>query len=159
MKTTVGSLGGSVFARSVVMTLFLGCTAFASIQAQNVVPEEVLATFDALFPEAEEVTWHNDGEEYMAFFFQDEHTLEATIHEKGDWIQTLTYLDIEELPEAALEFILREFGRLDEYYTITKVEKSEVLLFRASFELKGQDVYLEFDENGKLLKKEVSTVG
>ena len=159
MKTTVGSQVGFVFAKMATVAFLLGFTAFTSVYAQTEVPEAVQATFDEMFPDAEEVFWMSEGDEYVANFYHDEHSLEASILTSGEWVQTTTYLELEELPKEALGFINKEFGTLEEYYTITKVQTPELMFFTADFEVKGKSVYLKFDNTGKLLKKEVIPIG
>lgn len=159
MKTTVGSHMGFVFAKLATVAFLIGFTAFNAVQAQTEVPSLVQAVFDSIFPEAEDVFWMEEGDEYLANFYHDEHSVETTILATGTWMQTTTYLELEELPQEALSLIKKEFGELEDYYTIAKVQQPKLLFFTAEFEVKGKSVFLKFDQAGKLTKKEVISIG
>lgn len=125
-----------------------------TLSAQSDVPEAVQNTFDELFPEATDVSWEQDGEEYLGTFETTDNIVEVTILEDGTWRQTTTNIDAEELPTAAIDYIKKEFV-VETYYSVSKVETPAQIRYFANFETETQTVSLRFDEDGGLLEKEI----
>lgn len=126
-----------------------------SAQEDMVIPEVVQATFNKLFPNATDVNWDHDGEEYLAGFENADFSfVEVTIYENGVWQQTVTSIGAEDLPTAAQTYITDEF-KVETYYGISKVETAKERVYVANFETTTQSVSLRFDTDGNLLGKEV----
>ncbi len=124
------------------------------LSAQSGIPKAVQNTFDKLFPEATDVNWEQDGEEYLGTFETVDNIIEITILEDGTWQQTTTIMDAEGLPTVAINFIKKEFV-VETYYSVSKVETPTQIRFFANFETETQTVSLQFDEDGRLLEKEI----
>lgn len=123
--------------------------------AQEVeVPEEVLATFEEIFPTATNVNWEENDVLYIATFTIDDYSIKATFEENGDWVETNTEIEFKDLPAAAQEYIKAEFV-VEQYYSITKLEVPEEVRYFAYFETDTEGVNLTFDEDGNLVHKEI----
>lgn len=134
--------------------------AFVSIQgirlaAQNEeVPTTVQTTFNNMYPDAIDAYWEHDGEEYLVTFTMDENSVDATFQEDGTWQQSITSIEFEDLPTAAITLLNKDFEDVN-YYNISKIEVPAQVQFATNFETDTQFVNLLFDAEGKLVDKQV----
>lgn len=143
------------FFGSCLIVLCISLQGITLAAQENAIPETVQTTFDKLFPNATEVDWEQDGEEYLAGFENADFSfVEVTIFEDGTWQQTVTSLSAEELPTAAQTYIEEEFT-VETYYNISKIETAKETLYLVNFETTTQSVSLRFDTDGNLIEKEV----
>lgn len=118
------------------------------------VPTAIQATFNTMYPEVTDVYWEQDGEEYLASFAKDDYAVDATFLEDGTWQQSITSLEVEDLPENAQVLLKKDFT-VESYYNTTKVETPTSVEYSVNFETEKQYVNLIFDTNGKLIDKQV----
>ena len=135
----------------VLIILITNLTVFAQ---EVVIPAVVQATFENKYPNAIDVNWDQDGEEFLAGFEEGDYYLEVTISEDGTWVQTFAGIFLEDLPTAAQQLIKQKYV-VEEYNGISKVTTPQQIRFYVNFETTKQAVSLSFDEHGKLVETEV----
>ena len=118
------------------------------------VPTAVQATFNTMYPAATDIFWEQDGEEYLATFTQDEYSVDATFFEDGTWQQSITGLEVEDLPTAAIALLKKDF-KIESYYNVSKIEVPDNVQYSVNFETDTQYVNLIFDTTGQLVDKQV----
>lgn len=82
----------------ILLALF---THFLTGQEEEIVPESVVSAFGEMFPQAEYILWTNLGHEgYQVEFSQEGLNRIARFDVEGDWVETKTFVDEMDLPEA-----------------------------------------------------------
>ncbi len=122
------------------------------------VPNAVMNTFEAKFPNVSRAEWENKQGYYVADFWQEGMETHVWIDQKAEW--KMTELDfgvnLQLLPEAVRSaFQTGQYGswRVDD---IDKYERTDRTFYLIEVETKGQqDRDLFFGEDGTLLKDEV----
>ncbi len=126
-----------------------------SIQAQDdEIPQAVLATFGDMFPNAEEMDWFADEDEYAVSFAEDSYNLEANFKSNGDWIQTSKTIELDDLPTAATKMIVAEYGKPEYFINLVQIQRPGKMYYYVSFETIKKTVTLTFDANGKMTERE-----
>lgn len=118
------------------------------------VPTAVQATFNTMYPNAIDAYWEQDGEEYLATFTADEYSIDATFLEDGTWQQSITSLEFEDLPTAAITLLNKDFKAVS-YYNTSKIEVPDNIQYSVNFETDTQYVTIIFDAAGQLVDKQV----
>lgn len=153
MKTNLYGLILALFA-VVVLT---GCDKDDDIRVSDV-PQAVMNTFEAKFPNVTSVEWEKKSGYYVADFWQEGIETHVWIDTKADW--KMTELDFGTnlglLPDAVKNaFLNGQYAnwRVDD---IDKYERPDKIFYLIEIETKGQqDRDLFFAEDGSLLKDEV----
>lgn len=153
MKTNLYGLIWALFA-VVVLT---GCDKDDDIRVSDV-PQAVMNTFEAKFPNVTSVEWEKKSGYYVADFWQEGIETHVWIDTKADW--KMTELDFGTnlglLPDAVKNaFLNGQYAnwRVDD---IDKYERPDKIFYLIEIETKGQqDRDLFFAEDGSLLKDEV----
>lgn len=122
------------------------------------VPNVVVDSFEAKFPNASRTEWENKNGYIIADFWQDGMETKVWYNTSGDWL--MTEYDFEEnlsaLPQAiqnAFQASAYATWRID---NIDKYERPNDLFYLIEVETKGQaDRNLYYAEDGSLLKDEV----
>mgnify|MGYP001559809761 CR=1 FL=1 len=133
-----------------IALFFLGSTVFAQ-------SNEVQATFNKMFPSAENVKWsQEDATEWEAEFNINNQKFSANFSVDGTWLETERELATTEVPTAINTTIAKEFSD----YQVKEAEVSETkngTVFQ--FELSKEKTVLDvtFSRDGKVVKKEVNT--
>jgi hypothetical protein len=126
-----------------------------SVAAENV-PAGVLGTFKSMFSIAEKVKWEIDYENYSADFMVGKSAYSATFDKDGKWMSTETFIKPSDLPKAAKDALLKEFGELSAY-KMENAEKVEMPDKPVQYELdveKGEILFeMVLSETGEILKK------
>lgn len=131
-----------------IALFFLGATAFAQ-------SNEVQATFNKMFPSAENVKWsQEDATEWEAEFNINNQKFSANFSVNGTWLETERELATTEVPTAINTTIAKEFAD----YQVKEAELSETkngTVFQ--FELSKDKTVLDvtFSRDGTVVKKEV----
>ena len=135
-----------------VFVLFLLPTVAVHAQSDDV-PKSVLTTFNNKYPNAEEVDWYTDEDDYTVSFVEDSYNVEATFKANGEWRQTVTNIDEMDLPKAAGSYIAGQFGKPDYFINITRMQTPGQLQYFVSFETATKTVSLIFNEDGSLAER------
>ena len=147
MKKNILSIG--------VLILIL-LTQFSLLIAQETaVPEAIKTALLKKYPNASDVYWEMEYEEYIASFENaDFDLIIVTFNDQGNWLQTDISLSLEKLPIPAQSAIQEEF-KVENFYNINKIETPTKVFYTTSFETATQMVTLSFDEKGKVTEKDV----
>lgn len=131
---------------------------FQNINAIDIEESEVdsmvLEVFRELYPDATDANWAQDANEYIVAFIENDYSIKATFEEDGEWLQSVTEIDFEDLPTEAQALINSKYAP-EQFEHIIKVEIPEEVAYNVTFEAKKQTFILTFDEKGKLADKEI----
>lgn len=136
-------------------------TEYLNIDAEDIMESEVdsmvLVVFEELYPTATDANWAQDANEYIVSFMENDYSLKATFEEGGDWMQTVTDIEFEDLPIDAQTHITKKY-KVEQYNHIVKVEIPEEVSYFVTFETEKAIVVLTFGEAGKLEEKEIEAI-
>lgn len=140
----------------IVVAGLLGGAVHAQKLKDSEVPTAVKQAFAKNFPSAKEVKWSKeDGTEFEAEFKSGATEKSANFDQSGKWVVTETEIKKSDLPQAVQAAVTKEFAgyKMDE---IEKVEKPDnVVLYEMELEKNKVTYEVQFDANGKVIKKEV----
>lgn len=140
----------------IVVAGLLGATVHAQKLKNSEVPTAVKQAFAKNFPSAKEVKWSKeDATEFEAEFKSGATEKSANFDQSGKWVVTETEIKKSDLPQAVQAAVAKEFAgyKMDE---IEKVEKPDnVVLYEMELEKNKVTYEVQFDANGKVIKKEV----
>jgi len=134
-------------------SLFHGLTPVTS-PINHELPISIKATFEQLFPLAKAVEWEEDEMEYYLYFENGKHNVEAFISKTGQWIQTNTFIEYEELPVRARTFIEEHYKEDIPYFDgVLQLDTPEASYYVVTFESEGAGINLLFTDTGNLLSE------
>ncbi|MCB0805247.1 MAG: PepSY-like domain-containing protein [Bacteroidales bacterium] len=129
---------------------------FAQEESENFVPEEVQKKFSRKFPRSENVAWNKVENNYKADFFFDGRGTYAEFSPDGEWVMTITDLDVKALYPPIQNYLDENFKK-DKIILAEKAEKADrqdyyyVQLLRKDEETKEEYVAeLFFDKTGRI---------
>lgn len=125
------------------------------------VPESILSQFNADYPDAQGVTWTQDGEYYTASFSEDGSSQnQAWYGHDGRWGMTQYEIPFDRLPAAVAEaFAATEYGqagsewRVDREVDVLERRDGTETIYIIEAERGESDVDLYYAEDGVLLKE------
>ena len=114
-------------------------------------PEKIKTAFDQKYPDAEEVEWEMEHGKWEAEFEVDEKEMEALFDENGNWIETETEMEDEDLPDAVKQTLKNQFKD----YEVEEAEYLESPEYSGyEIELEGnKDIEVVIGKNGQVLKQ------
>ena len=125
---------------------------------QTLVPENVKATFEKMFPEAKSIQWSfEDSKTWEADFKMKCKKMSANFDADGKWMETETGLKTKSLPENVSNVVKSEFPgyRIEE---VCLVETTEMNAYEIGIEKKEAGIEIELEilvsADGKILKKD-----
>lgn len=122
---------------------------FAQKLKEKDVPTAVVAAFHKQFPEAKEVKWEKEKENYEASFDLKKVDNSVVFDESGKFIESEIEIKMSELPKGVVEYVQKTYSqKVKEAAKITAANGT--VTYEA--EIKGMD--LHFDKDGKFLKEE-----
>ena len=115
-------------------------------------PEAVKKTFQTKYPGENDPDWHLDAHDnYESNFKIDGIKYRADFRPTGEWIETETSIDFDELPKVIRDIIEKDYNDSE----ITEVEKvehhSKGLFYDVEFKRKGKNKDVEFNASGEIL--------
>ena len=125
------------------------------------VPENILSQFNTDYPDAQDVTWTQDGEYYTASFSEDGSSKNQAWYERdGRWGMTQYEIPFDRLPAAVAEaFAATEYGqagsewRVDREVDVLERRDGTETIYIIEAERGESDVDLYYAEDGVLLKE------
>jgi|GEM_PF-1290640 len=112
-------------------------------------PKTIEEKFKSTFPNASNVTWHQDGSDYLAYFKTGKVTIKVILNASGDLVSYLRYYTEEELPFYIYSKILKKYPGLT-ILGITEFYSNNNLSYWISL-TDTKDIWnSEFDANGNL---------
>lgn len=121
-------------------------------KANSQVPEEVQSNFEAKYPGENDPDWETDSNgNYEAHFKMKGVKYRADFSPTGQWIETETNIDKDDLPEAIKKVIKNKYGDED----ITEVElvtsATKGTFYDVEFKKKGKNKDVMFRGNGTII--------
>ncbi|GAB4251002.1 MAG: hypothetical protein Kow0079_04650 [Vicingaceae bacterium] len=119
----------------------------------NGIPENVLKTFNQNYPEAKNVEWEMEGNNYEAVYTENNLEKSIVYNKEGVIILTETQINITDLSENIKNYI-------NENYPASEIEKAEKedsnegVFYEVEIINDNDEVELVFDSNGNFLKVE-----
>jgi hypothetical protein len=133
-------------------TLFFGIFGMGIILTscvqQSTTPQVVKDAFNKQFPEAEEVKWNKEGEDFEASFEKKEKDMSAVIDTKGNVLETEVGIEITDLPQAIQDYLAKNYAGKEIKEAAKIVDAKGTLTYEA--EIEKSDVL--FDSNGHYIK-------
>lgn len=115
------------------------------------IPEAVMATFNETFPDAAEVEWSTEGEDYEAEFEVGELEYEVVFNAAGNVMEAELDIDIDELPMLAQDYIAENYPNV-EIEEMKKVSNNDGNFYEVEFKEDGLEVELIFNVNGEFVE-------
>ncbi len=118
------------------------------------VPAAVVAGFNRQFPQAREVKWEKEGEQYEAGFEQGKQELSALLDASGKLVETETEINVDQLPAAVRATLARQYKgiKIKEAAKIVAADTGAVT-YEAEIAQSGKTVDVLFDAEGREVKK------
>lgn len=121
---------------------------------QGNAPEKVKSAFNQKYPGAKEVDWDMEKEnEWEAEFEMNEKEMSATFDENGQWLETETEMEENDLPATVKETLKTQF-KAYEVEEAEYLESPEYTGYEIELEGKKGDIEVLVGKDGKILKQE-----
>jgi hypothetical protein len=122
------------------------------------IPRAALTELQQQYPEAEAVEWTQYDRQYVAGFFDlaASRAVEMTFDKRGRWIQTLTNLDLQDLPPEVTTYLREEFR--DYYATAYLLRFPDRSEYGLTVDTPTHIYTLSFDRAGQLLERTEETL-
>jgi hypothetical protein len=147
--------------RSAIVLLILASLqlfACARFSYGDQVPRAAREELQRQYPEAEAVEWTNFDRQYVAGFFDlaSGRAIEMSFDARGRWSQTLTNLDLNDLPDSVGEYLGDQFE--DYYATAYLLLYPESKEYGLTVDTPTHIYTLSFDAEGNLLARTEETL-
>ncbi len=119
------------------------------------VPDNVSTAFSNKFPGAEDVNWKKEFNKFEVEFTQKNETIIALFSKDGSWIETATYIDVEDLPAKTIKEIelYYEKGFISSIRKAVDFRKNN--FYRVTVETGEAFYFLKVDEEGDIIDTSV----
>ncbi len=138
--------------------LLLAVTFAAPVRGQeSVVPANIEAAFAKKYPKADDVSWEELDDSYIASFLNGDYYCDAYFNKAGNWLETSTIIDQADLPEAVAAVVKGKYPALDYFTSIVQSERPEGRLYYLGFERGYDYITVTVDAKGVILDEEVES--
>ncbi|EMR01034.1 PepSY-like domain-containing protein [Cesiribacter andamanensis] len=134
--------------------LFLSAFSCQDELAQKDVPEPVVAGLAATFPEASQVEWEKEGDNYEAEFMLNSLEHEALLNASGSVLKYKHELAVPDLPEAVAAAIQQHYPDR-QISDPEKLHQEDQMYYQVELENESEEIKLVFAENGQEQKEAV----
>lgn len=147
--------------KSLALCLLLaaGCTLHSNAQFRKL-PDEVTEAFRKKFPEATHVSWKDKLSSFQASFEMEDEKYIAYFASSGEWQETDTKMDYEDLPDDVQDgFEKSKYNEWEkgDIYMIAKSDDENLLTYRIAVKKNSiQKKYLFFSNDGTLLRDAIT---
>ena len=131
----------------IVVTLVLSTIAFAQKVKATKVPEIVTKSLISKYPNAKNVKWDKEENNYGASFENNKTENSVLFNSNGKIIETEVEISTAQLPKSILSYLSKNYKDQKVKEAAKIISEKGIVTYEA--EIKGKD--LLFDENGKLL--------
>ena len=131
----------------IVVTLVLSTIAFAQKVKATKVPEIVTKSLISNYPNAKNVKWDKEENNYEASFENNKTENSVLFNSNGKIIETEVEISTAQLPKSILSYLSKNYKDQKVKEAAKIISEKGIVTYEA--EIKGKD--LLFDENGKLL--------
>ena len=153
----------AIFSCLMLITFFTFQTSGINV-CEIQIPEKVIKSFQKKYPKNTEASWDDLGDMFVVNFYDEGDVLkEANFDPEGNWQETITVLDEDELPKKIITFIENKYRGDAELYDVIFSEKPEgnfyfvnidIMEMSEDEETESQSITLTFDDKGKFLKQD-----
>lgn len=147
--------------KKIVCSLFFALLLVGGVAAKGIdVPSKVTSTFNEKYPSAVDVVWDMENELYTATFNFDGINSNATFQVDGIWIETVTEISEDEVPEEISKYLEENYDNNDINFA-SKIETPSSTTFSINVDVTETDdedeettstLILIFDEEGNLIE-------
>jgi len=152
------------FFSCLMLITFLASQTFGLTINEVEVPEKVLKTFQKKYPKHSEAVWDDLGDMFVVNFYDDEILREASFDVEGNWKETNTNLDEDDLLPNIKKYLIKKYGEEIEYYDIVFTDSPKGSFYFINIEVveesddeeeesESQSYSLKFDSEGKAIKE------
>ena len=131
----------------IVVTLVFSTIAFAQKVKATKVPEIVTKSLISKYPNAKNVKWDKEENNYEASFENNKTENSVLFNSNGKIIETEVEISTAQLPKSILSYLSKNYKDQKVKEAAKIISEKGIVTYEA--EIKGKD--LLFDENGKLL--------
>ncbi len=131
----------------IVVVLVLSTIAFAQKVKATKVPEIVTKSLMSKYPNAKNVKWDKEENNYEASFESNKIENSVLFNANGKIIETEVEISTAQLPKSILSYLSKNYKDQKVKEAAKIISEKGIVTYEA--EIKGKDLF--FDENGKLL--------
>ena len=124
-------------------------------------PGKVRKAFEQMYPGYEKVSWTSEGDrtkEWTVRFHVQSDSIIATYDAKANWIITLTFITVEDLPQAVIDGILDEYAGV-KIILAARLEEPGFDGYGAAFNYKKDRWGVQVSKEGKVLRRKLTAEG
>lgn len=122
---------------------------FAQKIQDKAIPATVKASFQSLYPNAKEVKWEKENDNYEVSFELNEVESSVLLDASGNVVETETEIELSQLPAGVLDYVKQNYKGQSAKEAAKITDAKGTVTYEV--EIKGKD--LIFDSNGKFLKE------
>lgn len=144
-----------------LFVFLVAITIFAPVFGQTRTPKKVRESFEKMVPSATDVNWSTPNEREMAKnrVWTATYTLEndsalSRFDYKGNWIITLTYVDVDKLPEAVINKIETEYNSA-KLLKAARLEEPGFDGFGVRYLYKGDTWSIQISKEGDIVRRKI----
>ena len=112
------------------------------------VPAIVITNFKAKFSDVKKVKWRTVDSLYFASFMQGDKGMDVTFKTKGEWIETMSEIDIKDLPAEVVKGAYNLFTSATIKAAAKVEEATKKTLYILTLKFKGRKVEMTLDALG-----------
>lgn len=137
---------------TIIFLCILTCIGFQQKAYSQDTPEAVKEKFKTKYPGENDPDWEIDAHgNYESHFKIDGIQYRADFRPNGEWIETETSIDKDDLPKAIKKIIEKDYDD-DEITEVEKVDHhSKGIFYDVEFKRKGKNKDIEFKADGTIL--------
>lgn len=137
----------SIIVMAIVM---VSLVSFAQKTKEQNVPQKVKNTLLQKFPNAKEVKWDKEGNNFEASFDLNDVDNSVLFNQEGKIVETEIEIKVNQLPKNALQYLNNNYKNQKIKEAAKIVTENGNTIYEA--EIKGKDLF--FDENGNVIKRD-----
>lgn len=137
-----------------ILTAVLCCAVlfFACETSVDKVPDNIMNAFESEYPDATEVEWEDEGEEFEVEFEMDGVEREITYDMQANVVETGIDVSEDELPENTMNYITQNYSGF-EIEDAEEVESNGKTYFEVELENDQQEIDLLFNMQGDFIRE------
>lgn len=137
--------------------LFVAALAAPLSGQESAVPKNIAAAFAQKYPKAEDVSWEELDDVYIASFLAGDYYCDAFFDKAGAWLETSTIIDEADVPQVVTAAVKAKYPNLDYFTSLVRSERPDGMVYFLGFE-KGYDyITLTVSDKGLILDEAVES--
>ncbi len=132
--------------------LLLGAAVVAPALGQDsVVPQNIAEAFAQKYPKAEDVSWEELDDVYIASFLANDYYCDAFFDKSGNWTETSTIIDEADVPKPVVAAVKSKYQGLEYFTSMVRSERPDGVFYFLGFEKAYDYITLTLDDKGAIL--------